>query len=150
MRKFLLEYFLERDHFTPIGLVYNSTLNIKLGFFFSIGSILDTLVFTIFRYPLRLTFVFRSGLLCLLPGVQRLSVRIFNRKMMGEFASVAIFFVGTVLFFAWIALTLFRDTSDISYTAGGKAVPVNKGFETLGHAVHTMFLAGITEGFTEF
>jgi hypothetical protein len=140
IRKFLHEYWLERDHFKKQGLEYNNPLNMKLGFIFAIGSALDTLAFMIFRQPFRLTFIFRSGLLCLLPGVQRLAARIFNRKMAGEFGSVAVFFVATVLFFAWIALTVFRDIS----TDG-----VNEGFETLPSAIYTMFIAGITEGFTD-
>ena len=73
-------------------------------------------VFTIFRYPFRFTFIFRTGLLCLLPGVQRLSIRIFSKEMMGQFSSVAYFFIGTVLFFAWIAVTMFKDIDSAGST----------------------------------
>merc|ERR1719277_2401191 len=100
-------------------------------------------------YTVRCTFIFRSGLLCLLPNFQRLWNRIFNWQMMGQFFSVAVFFVGTVLFYAWIAVTIYRTNDSVSFYNEEKAIAVNKGFETLGGAIYTIFLAGMTEGFND-
>mmetsp|Transcript_47869 Transcript_47869/g.115041 ORF Transcript_47869/g.115041 Transcript_47869/m.115041 type:complete len:821 (+) Transcript_47869:135-2597(+) len=147
--KFLLEYRLEQAHFRPIGAEYNSRRCFVLGFVFSIGSIIDTAAFAFFRYPVRLTFLFRTGLLCLLPGVRRLSVRIFNRKMMGEFAFVALFFILAVIIFAWITFTIFKDLDGIAFMKSEEAVHVNSGFGSFRDTIYTMFLAGITEGFVD-
>jgi hypothetical protein len=154
LRRFILEYNMEKDHFMTIGenpgdTRYSSLTNIKVGCICAIGSLIDTAVFLIFRTPYRLTFIFRTGLLCLLPGVQRLSERIFTKQMLGQFWSVAVFFIGTVLFFAWIAVTIYKDASEVAFTMKGEDVLVNKGFEGLRSAVYTMFLAGMTEGFDD-
>lgn len=154
--RFFLEYKLEADHFMPLGgFTYTNIqgagtqMNIKVGVVCAIGSIIDTAIFAAFRMPFRLTFVFRTGLLCLIPGVQRLAGRIFTREMLGQFVSVAIFFVGTVLFFAWIAVTIYKDSYAVAFILGEEEVHVNKGFEGLRPAIYTMFLAGMTEGFDD-
>jgi two pore calcium channel protein len=154
LRRFMKEYEFEKKHFMDLGgkhgnFRYSYLCNIYVGCFCSIGSIIDTAVFTIFRYPFRFTFIFRTGLLCLLPGVQRLSIRIFSKEMMGQFLSVAYFFIGTVLFFAWIAVTMFKDENEIAFQMGGKDIPVNLGFTGLQSSIYTMFLAGMSEGFDD-
>jgi len=145
---------MEKEHFSYLGasrgdIRYSNLANVYVGCVCAIGSILDTAVFAIFKDPFRMTFLFRTGLLCLLPGVQRLSVRIFNRQMLGQFASVAVFFIGTVLFFAWIAVTVYKESTQISFVMKGEPISVNKGFEGLQSAIYTMFLAGMTEGFDD-
>merc|ERR1719331_1712468 len=89
--KFWNEYTLERDHFWPIGESIRKNLT-NFGFIFAIGSIIDTAFFLVFRNPFRLTFIFRTGLIFLLPGVQHIFKKIFNRVVMTEFGSVAVFF----------------------------------------------------------
>jgi two pore calcium channel protein len=175
--KFWLERKLEVDHFKPVqvhdesdepgGVMYYSKWNLRCGLTFSVCSIIDTFLFAIlqgktinlfghsFQYAFRFTFIFRTGLLCLLPGVQRLYGRIFNRQMIGQLFSVAVFFIVTVLFYAWIAVTLYRhppgskDPRLVAYETEKEKIYVDKGFLTLSQAVYTMFLAGMTEGFSE-
>jgi two pore calcium channel protein len=154
LRRFMVEYHMEKEHFMKLGerqgdVQYANLTNIYVGCICSIGSIIDTLVFAVYKDPFRFTFLFRTGLLCLLPGVQRLWVRIFNRQMLGQFFSVAVFFIGTVLFFSWIAVTIYKDATEVAFVMGGEDVLVGKGFEGLRPAVYTMFLAGMTEGFDD-
>lgn len=150
LRKFILEYKLELDHFTPVEVDYHNRWNIKLGCSFALCSLIDTAVFVLCQFPYRFTFLFRTGLLCLLPGVQRIFFCIFNKKMMAEFISVAVFFIGTVLFFAWIAVTIFNEMDDVAFRLpSGEAVPINKGFDTMRSAIYQMFLCGITDGFVD-
>lgn len=149
VRKFILEYQFEKKFFTADN-QFSYMNNIIVGSICAFGSLLDTGIFTVFKYPLRATFVFRTGLLCLLPGVQRLSERIFTRKMLGQFVSVAVFFVGTIFFYAWIAVTVYKHADSPAYVdAEGKVVHENRGFESLRASVYTMFLAGMTEGFSD-
>eukprot|EP00928_Gymnodinium_smaydae_P014755 TRINITY_DN15428_c0_g1_i1.p1 TRINITY_DN15428_c0_g1~~TRINITY_DN15428_c0_g1_i1.p1 ORF type:complete len:606 (-),score=142.93 TRINITY_DN15428_c0_g1_i1:73-1890(-) len=101
---------------------------------------------------IRFTFIFRTGLLLLLPGPQRLFFRIFNRTMLGEWASIAVFFVGNTLFFAWIVVTLFQNkdlANMVAWTSEEEEILANHGFETFRASIYTMFLAGTTEGFTD-
>ncbi|CAK9013026.1 Two pore calcium channel protein 1B (Voltage-dependent calcium channel protein TPC1B) (NtTPC1B), partial [Durusdinium trenchii] len=123
LRKFLLNWQLERTHFKPIGVQYHNSRLITAGLIFAVGSLLDTILFTFTRMPMRFTWIFRTGLLFILPGVQRVYTLIFNRRMIGEFASVAVFFVGTVMFFAWVTVTIFKDLDSVAYqseeVAGG-------------------------------
>jgi two pore calcium channel protein len=147
LRKFYMELNHNRDYFEGKGL--HSRRNIFFGVFFAIGSIVDTAIFAVYRGPIRGVFFFRTGLLCLLPGVQRLWDRIANGKMLEEFTSVAVFFVGAVVFFAWIAVTIFKDSKDVAFEREGEGVMVNAGLDTLRHSIYTMFLAGMTEGFVD-
>ncbi|CAJ1452288.1 unnamed protein product [Effrenium voratum] len=149
LRKFLLNWSLERKHFAPIGVQYHDRRVIIAGLFFAVGSILDTLVFTFFRVPLRFTWIFRTGLLFILPGVQRVYTLIFNRRMIGEFSSVAVFFVGTVMFFAWVAVTIFKDLDTPAYKNEEEVITANKGLATLSKATYTLFVSGIGEGFVD-
>jgi len=148
LRKFILEHFLETVHFAPLGTQYYNHRHVLMGLCFSVGSILDTLFFTYAKLPMRLNWFFRTGLLFLLPGVQRIFSKIFNRRMMGEFAGVAVFFICAVIFFAWVAVTIFKDLTDV-VVIGGEEVKASKGFDTFGSAIYTMFVAGIGEGFVD-
>jgi len=150
LRKFTLELFHETRYFKPLGARFHNRRNIYLGYFFAIGSIIDTAIFVKHRGPIRGTFFFRTGLLCLLPGVQRIWGRIADGKMLQEFTSVAVFFVGAVIFFAWILVTIFKDYEGIAFfREGEEAVKINEGLDTLRHTIYTMFLAGMTEGFVD-
>jgi len=149
LRKFLLNWQLEKKHFFPIGVQYHNNRVIKAGLFFAIGSMVDTILFTFTRMPVRFTFIFRTGLLFILPGVQRVYTLIFNRRMIGEFASVAVFFVGTVLFFAWVTVTIFKDLDTVAYQSEEEIVRANQGLATLKQATYSLFVAGIGEGFVD-
>jgi len=154
LRRFWLEYNFENEHFATLGerpgaFKYSNLANIYAGVICSVGSILDTAIFSFFKVPFRFTFVFRTGLLCLLPGFQRLYKRIFNQRMIGQLVSVAWFFIGTVLFFAWIMVTVYKDMDFFAYKLKGEEILVNKGFDSLRSSIYTMFLAGMTEGFSD-
>eukprot|EP00930_Biecheleria_cincta_P039506 TRINITY_DN27155_c0_g1_i1.p1 TRINITY_DN27155_c0_g1~~TRINITY_DN27155_c0_g1_i1.p1 ORF type:complete len:1643 (+),score=374.49 TRINITY_DN27155_c0_g1_i1:111-5039(+) len=131
------------------GVKYHDHRLIYAGLFCAFGSIIDTLVFTFVRMPMRFTWFFRTGLLFILPGVQRIYTCIFNRQMLGELGSVAIFFVGAVIFFAWVAVTIFKDLNDVAFTLGEEQVLANKGLGTLREAIYSLFVAGIGEGFVD-
>merc|ERR1719265_2043262 len=102
----------------------------RIGFVFAFGSIIDTALFACFRVPFRMTFIFRSGLIFMLPGVQHIFGNIFNRTVLTEFGSVAVFFLGTMAFFAWIGLTVIGTTKAFSNMDGEEKVAANKGFTT--------------------
>eukprot|EP00933_Yihiella_yeosuensis_P020344 TRINITY_DN16316_c0_g1_i1.p1 TRINITY_DN16316_c0_g1~~TRINITY_DN16316_c0_g1_i1.p1 ORF type:complete len:1621 (-),score=384.37 TRINITY_DN16316_c0_g1_i1:116-4978(-) len=149
LRKFVLEYLLEAKHFMPIGAEYADQQSIMFGLIFSCGSILDTLFFTYARLPMRFTWLFRTGLLFILPGVQRIFKCIFNKQMLGEFCSVAVFFIGAVMFFAWVAVTIFKDLNEVAMDFGEEKVMANKGLDTLSAATYSLFVSGIGEGFVD-
>eukprot|EP00913_Durusdinium_trenchii_P025063 g23527.t1 len=164
LRKFLLNWQLERTHFKPIGVQYHNSRLITAGLIFAVGSLLDTILFTFTRMPMRFTWIFRTvgdgertagvgdrvtGLLFILPGVQRVYTLIFNRRMIGEFASVAVFFVGTVMFFAWVTVTIFKDLDSVAYQSEEEVVTANQGLATLRQATYTLFVSGIGEGFVD-
>lgn len=149
LRKFLLNWQLEKTHFVPIGVQYHNSRVIKAGLFFAVGSMVDTILFTFTRMPVRFTWIFRTGLLFILPGVQRVYTLIFNRRMIGEFASVAVFFVVFVLFFAWVTVTIFKDLDTVAYQSEEEIVRANEGLATLKEATYSLFVAGIGEGFVD-
>ena len=89
----------------------------------------DVLVFLLLRPRFRVAFVARTGYLCLLPAVKTLARCVL--ACLWEMLSVAAFLVGTVLFFAWIAVTIFKDLDH-----------GNKGFESFKDSLNSMFIAG--------
>jgi len=147
LRKFLLNLNLDQQHFRAIGMQYFDHNLVIAGLCLAVGSMIDTLVFTFARMPIRFTWIFRTGLLFILPGVQRVYTLIFNKRMIGEFASVAVFFVGTVLFFAWVTVIIFKDLNETAYVDDEEVVPANKGLSTVREATYSLFVAGIGEGF---
>ncbi|CAE7210934.1 TPC1 [Symbiodinium natans] len=147
LRKFLLNLNLDQQHFRAIGTQYFDHSLVVAGLLMAVGSMLDTLVFTFARMPIRFTWIFRTGLLFILPGVQRVYTLIFNKRMIGEFASVAVFFVGTVMFFAWVTVIIFKDLNAPAFKEDEEIVPANKGLSTLREATYSLFVAGIGEGF---
>jgi two pore calcium channel protein len=151
LRKFAMEFLHEMKYFRPVNADFHCKANIFCGFLFAIGSVVDTAIFSVHQGPIRWMFFFRTGLLCLLPGVQRMFSRIANREMLREFVSVAVFFIGAVIFFAWIVVTIFKEDHSIAFAKedGKEIVRVNEGLETLPHTIYTMFLAGMTEGFLD-
>lgn len=60
-----------------------------------------------------------AGYLCMLPAVRRLGHCI--SAVVGEFMSIAVFYAGTIVFFAWIAVVMFDD---VKGEVNGQ--PVNK------------------------
>jgi hypothetical protein len=147
--KFYCELRLERDHFWPID-VYMRSKFIKFGFVMAVGSIIDTAVFMFFRVPFRLTWFFRTGLIVLLPGVFHILKSVFGSAyVMYQFASVGIFFLGTIVFFAWMGWTVFKQAGNLSYYEGEEKVVAGKGFETFPSSVNTMFIGGVTGEFID-
>mmetsp|Transcript_59112 Transcript_59112/g.137640 ORF Transcript_59112/g.137640 Transcript_59112/m.137640 type:complete len:749 (+) Transcript_59112:128-2374(+) len=139
-RKLYLERQLQIKYFEPIGVKYNSLNKVHFGLVMVVFELVDCLVFVVFRPPCRLAFVSRTAYLCLQPEVGRLASCIY--KVFFQLTSIATFYVVTVLFFAWIAATIFMDNTDTIY-----GEPANKGFDSFRSTVNTMFVAGSTEEF---
>eukprot|EP00420_Gonyaulax_spinifera_P018884 CAMPEP_0197916574 /NCGR_PEP_ID=MMETSP1439-20131203/82214_1 /TAXON_ID=66791 /ORGANISM="Gonyaulax spinifera, Strain CCMP409" /LENGTH=748 /DNA_ID=CAMNT_0043538605 /DNA_START=90 /DNA_END=2336 /DNA_ORIENTATION=+ len=139
-RKLYLEKKLQDRHFTPLGMVYHSSSLITFGLSMVALNIADIAVFVAFRPGFRLAFIARTGYLVILPSVRQLFSCIY--AVFFELTSIASFYVSTVLFFAWIAATVFRESDDM---VNGK--PANVGFQTFRSTVNTMFVSGSTEEF---
>ena len=60
--------------------------------------------------------------------------------MIDEFFNVAILLFGTIVFFAWVAAMALDDVTSKNYAG----LDTNRGFETLGDAVYTLFEASTT------
>jgi two pore calcium channel protein len=101
---------------------------------------IDCIIFVVFRPKFRVAFIARTGYLVLLPSVRRLALCIM--AVIWEFLSIAAFYVGTLIFFAWMAVIIFKNTDGEIY---GK--PINKGFKTFSSTMYTMFVAGSTDEF---
>mmetsp|Transcript_17753 Transcript_17753/g.55671 ORF Transcript_17753/g.55671 Transcript_17753/m.55671 type:complete len:763 (+) Transcript_17753:70-2358(+) len=141
-RKLYLERQLQVQYFAPLGVVYSSLPLVHFGLAMVAFETADCLFFVLVRPKWRLAFLPRTCFLCLLPAVRRLASCIF--KVFLELTSIAAFYFFTVLFFAWIAATVFNDMTG---TVNGE--PANKGLDTFRNTVSTMFLAGSTEDFLE-
>ncbi|CAK0877208.1 unnamed protein product [Prorocentrum cordatum] len=140
---------LEDLHFHPVGVEWNSRRCINFGRLFAVCSIIDTLVFCVCRNSFRFTWLFRSGLLFIMPSVQQMCWSIFNPRVLGEFCSVAVFLLGAFVFFAWIAVTLFMKADTLAYQEGEEQVLANKGMESFPTALYTMFVAGASGDFID-
>lgn len=140
-RKCMLEYQLETKYFSE-GCYRNIQL-IKFGIAMCGLHVVDTIVFGVFRPSFRIAFFARTGFLCCLPSVRSLAHCVM--AVLNEFLSVAIFLVSTMIFFAWVAVTIFDDIKEIN----DDGVPVNKGLDTFGAACYTMFVAGTTDDFVD-
>jgi len=79
--------------------------------------------------------------MCLLPSVRSLALCV--AAVLNEFVSVGIFLVSTMIFFAWVAVTIFDDLDGVN----NYGVPVNTGLDNFGAACYTMFVAGTTDDF---
>mmetsp|Transcript_2025 Transcript_2025/g.5861 ORF Transcript_2025/g.5861 Transcript_2025/m.5861 type:complete len:765 (-) Transcript_2025:10-2304(-) len=145
VRKLLLERSLQVKHFSklgPKGIDYHSLPVINFGLCMCALHLVDCVVFVHFRPNFRLAFVARTGYLCMLPAVRRLGHCI--SAVVGEFMSIAVFYAGTIVFFAWIAVVMFDD---VKGEVNGQ--PVNKGFSTFRATLNTMFIAGSTDEFVD-
>jgi len=142
--KLLLERRMQIMYFKPLNMTYANVKLLNFGLAMVVVDLLDCVFFTIWRPRWRLAFIARTGIFCLLPAVQNLSVCIL--AVIGEFVSVAVFLVGTIVFFAWIVVTIFDDMKDKD-PATGKAI--NEGLDTFMNSLNSMFVAGVTEDFTQ-
>eukprot|EP00439_Symbiodinium_sp_Y106_P059391 s246_g8.t1 len=141
-RKLLLERALQVRYFKPIGVEYHSMWVIRFGLVMCIWKSVDMLAFAIFRMTFRTAFIARTGFLVMLPSVRRLGHCVMS--VIGEFMSIAVIYVGTVVFFAWIFVTIFDDIE--GYIHG---MPVNKGLDAFSTSLNTMFIAGSTDDFVD-
>mmetsp|Transcript_44385 Transcript_44385/g.105122 ORF Transcript_44385/g.105122 Transcript_44385/m.105122 type:complete len:766 (-) Transcript_44385:51-2348(-) len=115
-------------------LVYFEKRWVYFGFVMLGLQLLDVFIFILIHPPIRLNFVFRTGFLYLLPAVQKLTKCVL--RVLPDFMSVAVFFWGTILFFAWIAVTIFDDLEGS-----------NEGFKSFSQSFNSMFVAGVSEDF---
>jgi len=141
-RKLLIERKLQVQYFDRLNIEYNSLTVNSLGLAMCLLEVADCLIFVLFRPRFRVCFLARTGFLCLLPAVRRLAICI--SAVIGEFLSIAVFYAGTIVFFAWIAVVMFDDMEGF---VDGK--PLNKGFETFRTTLNTMFVAGSTDEFVD-
>jgi len=142
-RKLLLDRKLQLWYFSPLKTEYNQMSVIHFGLAMVILEIVDCVVFVAFRPSWRISFVSRTGYLIILPVVQRLGLCIW--AVIGEILFIAVFYVCTIVFFAWIAATVFQDVSSV----GMFGEEVNKGLDSFSHSLNTMFIAGSTEEFKD-
>ncbi|CAK9079284.1 unnamed protein product [Durusdinium trenchii] len=141
-RKLLLERMLQVRYFKPIAVEYHSLPVIRFGLVMCLWKLADMLVFGLFRPNFRTAFVARTGFLVMLPSVRRLGHCVFS--VIGEFMSIAVIYVGTVIFFAWVFVTIFDDIEGIVH---GK--PVNHGLDSFSRSLNTIFIAGSTDDFVD-
>jgi len=141
-RKLLLDRKLQLWYFSPLKIQYNSMPIIHFGLAMVILELVDCVIFIVFRPSWRLAFVARTGYLVMLPEVQRLALCI--QAVVGEILFIAAFYASTIVFFAWIAVTIFKDVDDYNF-----GQQVNKGLDTFGHSLNTMFVSGSTEEFMD-
>jgi len=141
-RKLLLERKLQIRYFDKLSIEYNNLSVISFGLFCCVLELLDCGIFVIVRPRFRFAFLARTGYLLLLPAVRRLAHCI--SAVIGEFLSIAAFYAGTIVFFAWIAVVMFDDMEGL---VNGE--PVNKGFDSFRTTLNTMFIAGSTDEFVE-
>jgi hypothetical protein len=139
-RKLQTWYFdaIEKQH--NVEKQYHDVKLIDVGLFMVCLEVLDCLVFILFRPHFRLAFVARTAFLCLIPPVMNLARCIFT--IVGEVTTIAVFYLGTVLFFAWIATQVFDG---VQGEVNGK--PINHGLDTFGNSLNSLFVAGSTADF---
>jgi hypothetical protein len=99
-------------------------------------ALVDCAVFFIVRPKLRVAFLARTAIFCMLPSVINLYRCI--SKILVEVATVAVFFVGFLFFFAWVSVMIFNGDPDPP-----------EHFETFGNAFYGLFIAGICDEFTD-
>mmetsp|Transcript_16618 Transcript_16618/g.35085 ORF Transcript_16618/g.35085 Transcript_16618/m.35085 type:complete len:740 (+) Transcript_16618:202-2421(+) len=135
-RKLLLERHLQITYFNTLQpkQEYFSLSWIRFGLAMVLLELADCVVYVAFRPPWRLAFIPRAGFLCMLPAVVKLVRCVF--RCLGEFLSVAVFLVSFIVFFAWIAVTIFKDMQK------GTA-----GFDTFTQSLNSMFVAGVSDDF---
>lgn len=88
------------------------------------------------RPKFRVAFLARTAILCMLPSVIKLYKCI--SKILVEVATVAVFFVGFLFFFAWVSVMIFNEDPN---------PPEN--FKSFGRAFYGLFIAGVCDEFTD-
>lgn len=124
-------------------LVYYPHSHFKFGIACMVLEFLDVLIFFNFPMKSRYAVISRTGILCLSPAVQKLAETV--SKVINEYISVAVFFIGFVVFFAWITVTIFDD---LGAPYNGVERP-NKGFDKMSSALNSFWIAGICEDFVQ-
>lgn len=143
LRKYLLERQFELTYFEPGGVSYRDIRKAYFGIAMGVLALCDVAVFWIFRPHFRVAFLARFGFLCLLPAVRSLALCVV--AVLNEFVSVAMFLIGTMVFFAWIAVTIFDDIKILN-SEGDR---VNEGLDGFGTACYSMFVAGTSDDFVD-
>lgn len=135
--------FLKRDleilHFQPIledGEEYYSLRKVNFCLLMLGIELVDCCVYFCFRPKLRLAFLARFLLLCMLPSVIKLYRCI--SKIVVEVGTVAVFFVGFLFFFAWVSVMIFNGDSNPP-----------EHFGSFTDAFYGLFIAGICDEFTD-
>jgi len=146
VKKLRLEKKLQTDFFDPLAKPgsknnYVDMRMVNFGLGCCAFELFDCFIFIVFRPNWRLAFIARTGYLCLLPAVQSLFLCL--KKVIVEFLSIASFLAGTIIFFAWIVVTIAADWKDVDK----KGIPTNKGFDSFSASLYTMFVAGATDDF---
>jgi len=134
--KFIKQRRLQVNYFSPIKVDYESQTIIKYGMLLLLFEVADVAFFLVFRPRVRFALFARTGYLCLLPAISSL----FNciQNCIWEMVSVAVFLIGVIVFFAWIAMTIFSVTDQ----------PL-EGFTSFGTSLNSMFMAGVSEEFVQ-
>jgi len=141
-RKLLLDRKLQLWYFDHLRMKYKSMDVIHFGLAMVILQLTDCAVYAVLRPTWRLGFIARSGFFLILPEVQRLGLCIST--VIGEIVFIAVFYVSTIIFFAWIALTIFKDVDGTIFGHN-----VNEGLDSFANSLNTIFVAGSTEEFVE-
>lgn len=141
-RKLLLERKLQKQYFDKLGVKYNDIAINTFGLTMVAVELVDCAMFGFFRPNFRLAFIPRCGFMYLLPAVRRLAL--CTRAVLAEFLSIAVFYAGTIVFFAWIVVVVYDD---IKGEVNGK--PINKGMDSFRTTLNTMFIAGSTDEFLD-
>lgn len=139
-RKLLLDRKLQINYFDPFAVQYCNMSVIHFGLYMVFFAFIDVVVFAIFRQRFRCAFLMRTGFLAILPQV--LSLLTCIKEVLNEFLSIAVFLFGTILLFAWIAVTIFDDITGDWYEK-----PINVGLDNFSSTLYTMFVAGVTSDF---
>jgi len=105
--------------------------------------IFDIWVFAAFRASARMSHYLRAVFLLCTPNVNRLMKALVG--ITNEWLSVVSFWMGTVMFFTWIGVTLLADNTNVN-SAG---MQVNSGFTTFSTAIYTMFTSSIGDDFVD-
>jgi hypothetical protein len=130
-----------------IQVVYHNKFWIYFGLFMVALEFFDAANFVMYRPKRRMAFIPRTGYLCLLPAVRTLGGCIMS--VWPDFLSIAVFFVGSLFFYAWVVLTIFNEFNGTIPWGEDGSIKTNHGFDTFGNTFYTMFLAGTTEAFVE-
>jgi len=98
--------------------------------------LVDCVVFLVLRPKFRVAFLARTAILCMLPSVIKLYKCI--SKILVEVATVAVFFVGFLVFFAWVSVMIFNEDPDPP-----------EHFQSFTKAFYGLFIAGVCDEFTD-